>query len=81
MHWCVYWQPGLDLDIEIAFYPNEAQARAKVSELIAECNRLTDDHEGHVPYWDITLLKVMGEVKQTYPNGDLQLIEKSERVI
>lgn len=64
MKWAVYWQPD---DIESQFFKTEAEARAKVASLIAECEEASANAERNLN-WDITLLQVRGEVHDT-PNG------------
>ena len=69
MKYAVYWQPD---DIECCFFKTEDEARAKVASLIKENENLWDG-EGSMPFWDITLLKVMGEVEQIPYDGSLAL--------
>jgi hypothetical protein len=63
MNWAVYWQPGDD--IECAFFRTEQEARDLIVRLIGETEKIAEDSDGCQPDWDITLLKVVGEVRQT----------------
>ena len=71
MHFAVYWQH--DDEIECVFHTTEQAARQHVSALIKQTEDLTD--EGVQPDWDITLLKVIGEVQQIPFDGDYRLKE------
>lgn len=64
MKWCVYWQPN---DCETNFFKTESEARAFVEKLIAENEALAEDGDG-IPYWDITLMEIKGEVEES-PDG------------
>ena len=77
MHYAVYWQPGDEM-IECAFFGTEEAARGKVASLIADADGCADD--GRIPDWDITLLRVIGEVRQI-PMGDggYALVEVKEK--
>ena len=64
MKWAVYWEPD---DIECVFFQTEAEARAKVKDLIHDCEEASADAERNLD-WAITLLQVRGEVRDS-PNG------------
>jgi hypothetical protein len=74
MKWAVYWQPGAD--IEIRFFPIEAEARDFLKNLIRVNEEALSLSEEHPPFWDITLLKICGEVREVpFGMGDLALYE------
>jgi hypothetical protein len=72
MKWCVYWQPD---DVETSFFKTEAEARAFVAKLIAENEALGEDGES-LPFWDITLMEIRGEVEEVPFDGSLALRSK-----
>lgn len=73
MNWCVYWQPNDS--IECQFFRTEAEARAKIDELIAECEATWGD--GFKSYWDITLMQVKAEVQEVaFGDGSLKLFNR-----
>jgi hypothetical protein len=73
--WAVYWQPGDD--IEIRFFPLEADARDFLKNLMRankEANSLSEEHPA---FRDITLLQVRGEVREIpFGLGDLAFYEE-----
>lgn len=69
MKWAVYWQ--LKDDIECAFFRDEKEARQQVDKLMLEMTAAAD--EDGTPDWDITLLKVVGEVRQIPFDGGYRL--------
>ena len=71
MKWLVFWQPGDEC--ELAWFKTEVEAREKV-DAVALANE-EDCDEGRLAFWDITLLKVVGEVYQVPFDGRLILKE------
>ena len=72
MNWAVYWQQ--EDEIECCFFKTEEEARAHVQALISECEDLSD--VDGTPDWEITLLRVIGEVREVAFDGRLALEEK-----
>ena len=68
MRWAVYWQRGNE--INVSFHSDEAGARKRVRELSDEYDSVSDEFP---PYWDITLLRVVGEVKLDTKLNSLEL--------
>jgi len=63
LDWAVYWEP--EYDIKCQFFDSESDARAKIASLISDLETELPDDRGRNPWWEITLLRVAGEVQKT----------------
>ena len=77
MNWAVYWQDHLGTDINCLFFKTREEAEAKVNSLMAEQDKLSEDHERNIDL-DITLLQVRGEVRPQSPDSHLKLEPRGE---
>jgi len=68
MKWAVYWDnPRSKVGPDVVWLKTKEDALVKLAEVVKACEADADEEEG-VPYWDITLLQVMGDVVWS-PNG------------
>lgn len=65
MKYALYWQPNNEIEVE--FFKTKEEAQAALLRLKARCEQTEADGE-KMEYWDITLLKVIGDVIES-PDG------------
>jgi hypothetical protein len=65
--YAVYWDDPDDSSLGVLFFVSLEQAKAKVKELIALCERASAEHERMLD-WDITVLEILAEVHDS-PDG------------